>query len=105
MTTPYISWAGSELPEEDLATRFRSGDTRALARAISLVEKRDPSVRALEESLGEQGHAPGVVGFTGAPGTGKSTLVDGVVGLLRKKDSSVAVLATDPNSPFPAGAV
>jgi LAO/AO transport system kinase len=46
-----------------------------------------------------------VVGFTGAPGTGKSTLVDGVVGLLRKKDSSVAVLATDPNSPFTGGAI
>jgi LAO/AO transport system kinase len=46
-----------------------------------------------------------VVGFTGAPGTGKSTLVDGVVALLRKKGSSVAVLATDPNSPFTGGAI
>jgi LAO/AO transport system kinase len=46
-----------------------------------------------------------VVGFTGAPGTGKSTLVDGVVALLRKKNSSVAVLATDPNSPFTGGAI
>jgi len=46
-----------------------------------------------------------VVGFTGAPGTGKSTLVDGVVALLRKRGSSVAVLATDPNSPFTGGAI
>jgi LAO/AO transport system kinase len=46
-----------------------------------------------------------VVGFTGAPGTGKSTLVDGVVALLRKRESSVAVLATDPNSPFTGGAI
>ena len=53
----------------------------------------------------DQGRAPGVVGFTGAPGTGKSTLVDGVVALLRKKGSSVAVLATDPNSPFTGGAI
>ena len=51
------------------------------------------------------GAAPGVVGFTGAPGTGKSTLVDGVVSWLRKQELSVAVLATDPNSPFTGGAI
>ena len=62
-------------------------------------------MRALEESIRDRARAPGVVGFTGAPGTGKSTLVDGVVALLRKKDSSVAVLATDPNSPFTGGAI
>ncbi|HEY8802508.1 MAG TPA: methylmalonyl Co-A mutase-associated GTPase MeaB [Candidatus Dormibacteraeota bacterium] len=100
-----MSWAGSELNDEDLANRFRSGDTRALARAISLVERRDPSVRALEKSLRREGRTPGVAGFTGAPGTGKSTLVDAVVALLRKQDSSVAVLATDPNSPFTGGAI
>ncbi|MEO8744292.1 MAG: methylmalonyl Co-A mutase-associated GTPase MeaB [Candidatus Dormibacter sp.] len=93
------------MSEPDLATRFRSGDTRALARAISLVERRDPEVRALEESLRGEGRAAGVVGFTGAPGTGKSTLVDGLVALLRKQDASVAVLATDPNSPFTGGAI
>ncbi len=69
------------------------------------MEKRDPAVRALEQSLRDQSRAPGVVGFTGAPGTGKSTLVDGLVALLRKQDSSVAVLATDPNSPFTGGAI
>jgi LAO/AO transport system kinase len=70
-----------------------------------MVERRDPSVRALEQSLKTQRRAPGVVGFTGSPGTGKSTLVDAVVALLRKKGSSVAVLATDPNSPFTGGAI
>ena len=69
------------------------------------MERRDPSVRALEESIRNQGRAPGVAGFTGAPGTGKSTLVDAVVALLRKEESSVAVLATDPNSPFTGGAI
>jgi len=62
-------------------------------------------VRGLEASVRTQGRAPGVAGFTGAPGTGKSTLVDGLVALLRKQESSVAVLATDPNSPFTGGAI
>jgi len=100
-TSRRISWASDELSDPGLAARFRSGDIRALAKAISLVERRDPSVRALETSV----RAPGVTGFTGAPGTGKSTLVDGLVALLRKKESSVAVLATDPNSPFTGGAI
>jgi LAO/AO transport system kinase len=104
-TSPYASWVDSHLNEAELASRFRSGDIRALAKAISLVERRDPSVRALEASVRAQGGPPGVVGFTGAPGTGKSTLVDGLVALLRKKDSAVAVLATDPNSPFTGGAI
>jgi LAO/AO transport system kinase len=89
----------------DLVERFRSGDVRALARAISLIERRDPAIRALEESLGDPGRGPGVAGFTGAPGTGKSTLVDAAVALLRKQEKSVAVLATDPNSPFTGGAI
>jgi len=89
----------------ELAKRFRAGDIRALARAISLVERRDPSVRALEEPLrGKASMAP-VVGFTGAPGTGKSTLVDALVALLRKQGKSVGVIATDPNSPFTGGAI
>ncbi len=78
---------------------------RALARAISLVERRDPSVRDLEDALRNDSRVPGVTGFTGAPGTGKSTLVDAVITLLRAKEQSVAVLATDPNSPFTGGAI
>jgi LAO/AO transport system kinase len=93
-----------ELSEPDLAERFRSGDIRALARAISLVEKRDPSVRAIEQAMRDRPQAY-VVGFTGAPGTGKSTLVDVLITLLRKLDRSVAVIATDPNSPFSGGAI
>jgi LAO/AO transport system kinase len=78
---------------------------RALARAITLVERRDPEAWRLQEALRDQARDPYVVGFTGAPGTGKSTLVDALVTFLRKQDRSVAVVATDPNSPFSGGAI
>ena len=97
--------ASDELTDPGLASRFRSGDVRALARAISLIERRDPSIHELEDSLRALNREPGVLGFTGAPGTGKSTLVDGLVALLRHQGLSVAVLATDPNSPFTGGAI
>jgi LAO/AO transport system kinase len=89
----------------DLAERFRAGDVRALARAITLVERRDPAARELQQALRDRAQAAYVVGFTGAPGTGKSTLVDALVALLRKQGRSVAVVATDPNSPFTGGAI
>jgi LAO/AO transport system kinase len=88
----------------DLAAEFRAGNVRGLARAISLVEQRDPSVRHLLESLPER-RQPYVMGLTGAPGTGKSTLVDGIVRQLRGRDQSVAVIAVDPNSPYSGGAI
>jgi len=91
--------------ESELAKRFRAGDIRALARAISLVERRDPSVRELESPPKGTINAAEVVGFTGAPGTGKSTLVNALVALLRKQGKSVSVIATDPNSPFIGGAI
>jgi LAO/AO transport system kinase len=70
-----------------------------------MVERRDSRVRKLEDALRTDPRTPGVAGFTGAPGTGKSTLVDAVIAHLRKEGSSVAVLATDPNSPFTGGAI
>jgi len=88
-----------------LAAEFQSGNVRGLARAITLVEQRDPSVRHLLESLADRGDRPAVAGFTGAPGTGKSTLVDAVVRLLRGREHRVAVLAVDPNSPYSGGAI
>jgi LAO/AO transport system kinase len=91
--------------DSELARRFHAGDIRALARAISLVERRDPSVRELESPPKGPKNAAEVVGFTGAPGTGKSTLVDALVALLRKRGKSVSVIATDPNSPFTGGAI
>src|SRR5215472_10620602 len=92
-------------PERDLVAEFAAGNVRGLARAITLVEHRDPSVRHLLESLGERVRPPRVLGFTGAPGTGKSTLVDALVSLLRSRDRAVAVIAVDPNSPYSGGAI
>ena len=78
---------------------------RALARAITLVERRDPAVRRLQQELRDRAGKAYVIGFTGAPGTGKSTLVDALVAHLRRQDRAVAVIATDPNSPFTGGAI
>jgi LAO/AO transport system kinase len=89
----------------DLAGEFAAGSVRGLARAITLVERRDPSVRHLLESLSDRLRRPVVLGFTGAPGTGKSTLVDALVSLLRGRDLAVAVIAVDPNSPYSGGAI
>src|SRR2546430_2544124 len=105
ITSPFVGWACEHLNGPDLLSSFRAGDVRALARAIALVERRDPSVRNLEDAIRNDARVPGVTGFTGAPGTGKSTLVDSVVTLLRGQEQSVAVLATDPNSPFTGGAI
>ncbi|TME08200.1 MAG: methylmalonyl Co-A mutase-associated GTPase MeaB [Chloroflexi bacterium] len=91
--------------DSGLADRFRAGDVRALARAITLVERRDLAVRELQQALRDRARPAYVVGFTGAPGTGKSTIVDGLISLLRKQERSVAVIATDPNSPFTGGAI
>ena len=89
----------------DLAADFRERNIRGLARAISLVERRDPTVRHLLEELKDDLRRPRVIGFTGAPGTGKSTLVDALVASLREKGESVGVLAVDPNSPYSGGAI
>jgi LAO/AO transport system kinase len=84
---------------------FRAGKVRGLARAITLVERRDPQTRDLFEALGPPDKTPLVIGLTGAPGTGKSTLADAMVAFGRAEGMSVAVLAVDPNSPYTGGAV
>ena len=91
--------------DRDVAAEIRAGNVRGLARAISLVERRDPAVRQLLESLQDRARRPRVVGFTGAPGTGKSTLVDALTIALRLAEQSVAVIAVDPNSPYSGGAL
>ena len=82
-----------------------SGDPRAIARGISLVENDPDSGAALiRELFGRTGHAF-LVGITGAPGAGKSTLVDAIVARWRQAGRTAGVIAVDPSSPFSGGAM
>lgn len=88
-----------------LVEGIRGGDTRALARACRLVDERDPRAsQLLKMVFSRQGHAY-VIGVTGTPGAGKSTLVDGLIRLYRQQGKRVAVLAIDPTSPYSGGAI
>jgi LAO/AO transport system kinase len=85
--------------------QLRSGDVRALARAISAVENRSPgSVELLKALFPHTGKAS-VIGLTGAPGAGKSTLVDQLARHYRKQDQTVGIIAVDPTSPYTGGAI
>ncbi|HXY51446.1 MAG TPA: methylmalonyl Co-A mutase-associated GTPase MeaB [Terriglobales bacterium] len=85
--------------------RLRSGDPRALARAISTVENRSPGGSDLLKALFPfSGHAR-LLGLTGAPGAGKSTLVDQLARLYRKSGQTLGIIAVDPTSPYTGGAI
>lgn len=96
------------MPSSDIrawAERVASGDRRALARALTEIENRGPSARTLLAELYRRGGQTAKVGVTGAPGVGKSTLVNGLAARFSEKGKTVAVLAVDPTSPFTGGAV
>src|SRR5512133_2500115 len=88
-----------------LAERLLAGDKRALARAISLVEDDDPEGWELVREVYPHTGKAAVVGFTGPPGAGKSTLIGALVKHQRAQDRTVAVLSIDPSSPFRGGAL
>jgi LAO/AO transport system kinase len=95
--------AGARMPPA--ARAILDGDRRALARVISQVEDRDPSVAVVSRALyPKTGHAP-VIGITGPLGVGKSSLINLLVGRLRDLGRTVAVVAVDPSSPFTGGSV
>ena len=89
----------------DLVARAREGDPAAVARLITLVEDASPHLREVMSVL--QGHAgrAHVIGVTGAPGVGKSTSTNALVGAMRRAGKRVGVLAVDPSSPFSGGAL
>ena len=89
----------------DLAERLLAGDKRALARAITLVENDDPEGWDLVRQVYPHTGKAAVVGLTGPPGVGKSTLIGALTAHARKADRQVAVLSIDPSSPFTKGAL
>ena len=91
--------------QESLAERLIRGDKRALARAISLVENRDHEGDRLVAELYPRTGKARIVGVTGPPGVGKSTLIGALTAELRKADRDVGVLSIDPSSPFTQGAM
>ena len=96
------------MPLSDLSTLvqgIQAGGMRALARACRLIDERDPrAFELLKRIFTHDGHAY-VIGVTGTPGAGKSTLVDGLIRLYRDQGKRVAVLAIDPTSPYSGGAI
>jgi LAO/AO transport system kinase len=82
-----------------------SANSRAVARAISLVENNGPGAQELMKGIFPRRKDSLILGITGAPGTGKSTLADQLIGRLRQKNLKVGVVAVDPSSPFTGGAI
>jgi len=96
----------TEKAERSLAERVLAGEGRALARAISMVENRDPEGDALVAELFPKTGRARIIGLTGPPGVGKSTLIGALTKTLREdEDADVGVLSIDPSSPFTQGAV
>src|SRR5262245_29920002 len=91
--------------ESSLAERLVSGDKRALARAITLIENDDPAGWELVREVFPKTGRARIVGLTGPPGVGKSTLIGALTAEMRKADRQVAVLSIDPSSPFTRGAL
>src|SRR6478752_270142 len=90
---------------QNLVDRVTSGDARALARAITLVENRaHESSEMLKALFPRTGHSK-VIGLTGSPGAGKSTLVDQLAREYRQQEKTIGIIAVDPTSPYTGGAI
>jgi LAO/AO transport system kinase len=89
----------------DLAGRVSAGDARALARTISMIENGDPRARSVLKELAPLSSGARIIGLTGSPGAGKSTVTSALVKAFRARGERAAVLAVDPTSPFSGGAL
>lgn len=85
--------------------KIRAGDVRAASRFIRTIEDNNPEARPVMKSLFHYTGNAHIVGITGSPGAGKSTLVNGLIEWYRRKNKTVGVLAVDPTSPFTGGAI
>ncbi|HEY0620810.1 MAG TPA: methylmalonyl Co-A mutase-associated GTPase MeaB [Kribbella sp.] len=92
-------------PVAELVERARDGDSRAVARLISLVEDESPLLRQVMAALAPHAGQAHIVGITGSPGVGKSTSTSALVSAYRATGKRVGVLAVDPSSPFSGGAL
>ena len=92
-------------PPLPIVERLLAGDRRALARVVTLIENNAPDTRRILAQLHAHGGRAHVVGFTGSPGAGKSTLVTATARELRKRGQRVGIVAIDPSSPFTGGAI
>ena len=90
---------------DNLLEDFLKGDTRALSRIITRVENRSPDSLVLLQQLFPHTGNSRVIGVTGSPGSGKSTLVDRLATAYRQKHKTIAIVAVDPSSPFTGGAI
>jgi len=89
----------------DIVGRLLGGDRRALARVVTLIENNAPDARSILAELHAHGGKAHVVGMTGSPGAGKSTLVTQLSRELRRRDQRIGIVAVDPSSPFTGGAL
>jgi GTPase len=97
--------ARKELTLDQLVAGVRAGERRALARAISLVEDGDPGAYPLVRELYPETGRASIVGVTGPPGVGKSSLIGTLVRHIREAERTVGVVSVDPSSPFSRGAL
>lgn len=98
-------WKNMSAPVESWAQQIRTGEVRAVSRAITAIENHAPDSEALLKILFPHTGAAYLSGITGAPGTGKSTLVDRLAAHYRKAQQKVGVIAVDPTSPYSGGAI
>lgn len=89
----------------ELAGRLLAGEQRALSRVISMLERGDPAAAAVMQAIDAHTGRAYVLGITGPPGAGKSTIVDQLTRLLRQQGPRVGIVAVDPTSPFSGGAL
>ena len=92
-------------PVDDWTHKVLHGDVRAISRAITAIENHAPESEALLKQLFPHTGQAYITGVTGAPGTGKSTLVDRLAAHYRKQHERVGIVAVDPTSPYSGGAI